>query len=42
MSDRELPVDYFAKMYAAQSDPWDFESRWYEQRKYALRVAMVP
>lgn len=42
MSDRELPADYFAKMYAAQSDPWDFESRWYEQRKYALSVAMLP
>lgn len=42
MTDRELPADYFAKMYAAQSDPWDFESRWYEQRKYALSAAMLP
>ncbi len=42
MTDSELPADYFAKMYAAQSDPWDFESRWYEQRKYALSAAMLP
>lgn len=26
----------------APIDPWDFESRWYEQRKYALSAAMLP
>ena len=42
MSDPQLPPDYFDKMYAAQSDPWDFETRWYEKRKYALTTAMLP
>lgn len=42
MNDRALPADYFEKMYAAQADPWDFESRWYERRKYALSTAMLP
>ena len=37
-----LPDDYFDRMYAADSDPWGFASRWYEQRKYALTMAVLP
>jgi SAM-dependent methyltransferase len=29
-------------MYAAASDPWGFEERWYEQRKYAVTLAQLP
>ncbi|MGI8535862.1 MAG: class I SAM-dependent DNA methyltransferase [Mycobacteriales bacterium] len=37
-----LPPDYFDRMYAADADPWGFDSRWYEQRKYALTLAALP
>jgi hypothetical protein len=37
-----LPDEYFADMYAEASDPWRLSERWYEQRKYALTVAMLP
>jgi Nodulation protein S (NodS) len=33
---------YFEEMYGADPDPWQFESSWYEQRKYALTVASLP
>ncbi len=33
---------YFEEMYSDNPDPWGFESRWYEQRKYALTVAALP
>jgi SAM-dependent methyltransferase len=36
------PRSYFDRLYAAGDDPWGFESRWYEQRKYALTVASLP
>ncbi len=38
------PVDrsYFERLYAADGDPWDFESSWYERRKYAITVAALP
>jgi SAM-dependent methyltransferase len=29
-------------MYQAASDPWGFENRWYERRKYALSLALLP
>jgi len=29
-------------MYAESADPWQLESRWYEQRKYAITTAMLP
>ena len=29
-------------MYQAASDPWGFEDRWYEQRKYAISLALLP
>ncbi len=37
-----LSGEYFDKLYAAKDDPWGFTSRWYEQRKYALTLAMLP
>jgi trans-aconitate methyltransferase len=32
---------YFEEMYRAR-DPWGYETRWYEQRKYALTLAALP
>ncbi len=37
-----LPDHYFTDMYAEASDPWGLAERWYEQRKYAITVAMLP
>lgn len=37
-----LGPGYFDEMYAAAPDPWSLRTRWYEQRKYALSVAMLP
>ena len=37
-----LDASYFDAMYAASADPWGFETRWYERRKYALTLAMLP
>ena len=43
---REVPMtlgpDYFDAMYAAAPDPWSLRSRWYEARKYAISIAMLP
>ena len=33
---------YFERLYAKHSDPWGFQERWYEQRKYALTLAALP
>ena len=33
---------YFEKMYAAKRDPWEFETSWYEQRKYSLTIGALP
>jgi SAM-dependent methyltransferase len=37
-----LDPGYFDQMYAASADPWGFTSRWYEKRKYAITLAMLP
>jgi predicted TPR repeat methyltransferase len=37
-----LGAGYFEQMYRDAADPWGFESRWYERRKYAISVAMLP
>jgi SAM-dependent methyltransferase len=37
-----LGAAYFDEMYEASPDPWGFSSRWYEARKYAITVAMLP
>jgi SAM-dependent methyltransferase len=33
---------YFDAMYEAARDPWGFEDRWYERRKYAISLALLP
>jgi SAM-dependent methyltransferase len=33
---------YFDEMYAESADPWGVTSRWYEKRKYAITLAMLP
>lgn len=38
----KVPADYFDRMYAEAQDPWELASRWYEQRKYAISMAMLP
>ncbi len=37
-----LPDTYFDEMYSAADDPWDLASRWYEERKYAITLALLP
>jgi SAM-dependent methyltransferase len=37
-----LGAGYFDAMYEAAPDPWGFEDRWYEQRKYAITLAQLP
>ena len=37
-----LPAAYFDQLYAADDDPWGFGTRWYERRKYALTLAVLP
>jgi hypothetical protein len=39
---RRVPDDYFDAMYAQSPDPWQLAGRWYEQRKYAMTMAMLP
>lgn len=36
------PISYFQQMYAADPDPWSFETRWYDARKHALTVDALP
>jgi cyclopropane fatty-acyl-phospholipid synthase-like methyltransferase len=37
-----LPDDYFDQMYSRSTDPWELATRWYEQRKYAITLALLP
>lgn len=37
-----LPDTYFERMYAAADDPWQLSTRWYEERKYAITLALLP
>lgn len=37
-----LGPGYFDAMYAASPDPWGFQSRWYERRKHAISVDILP
>lgn len=37
-----LPTVYFDAFYARHDDPWGFETRWYEERKRALLMAILP
>ena len=34
--------EYFAARYAGSPDPYGFATHWYEERKYALSLAMLP
>ncbi|MCX2932873.1 SAM-dependent methyltransferase [Mycobacterium sp. CVI_P3] len=36
------PDGYFDGMYETSADPWQLASRWYERRKYAITVALLP
>lgn len=36
------PDHYFEAMYAASLDPWGYETRWYERRKYDLTAGALP
>ena len=40
--DGTLRSGYFDGLYEQSPDPYGFTSRWYESRKYALSVAMLP
>lgn len=37
-----MDTAYFTRMYDDAEDPWEFASRWYEQRKYGLCLSMLP
>ena len=37
-----LPPEYFDQVYAANQDPWSFETSPYERAKYAATVAALP
>jgi SAM-dependent methyltransferase len=37
-----LPDSYFDEKYAEAADPWQLEARWYERRKYAITLALLP
>ncbi len=37
-----LDASYFRERYAASPDPYGLAERWYEARKYALSVALLP
>lgn len=41
-SELTMNRSYFEEIYADSPDPWDFESSWYEQRKYELTIASLP
>lgn len=41
-ADRSLQPDYFDRVYAAKSDPWDFETSAYEAAKYTETLAALP
>jgi cyclopropane fatty-acyl-phospholipid synthase-like methyltransferase len=36
-----LPDAYFDRMYSDTDDPWQLSTRWYEQRKYAITLALL-
>lgn len=42
MVSRRLPDTYFEDLYRRSADPWQFADRWYEKRKYAITMAMLP
>lgn len=39
---RSLDRGFFDRFYDGRTDPWGFESRWYEERKRAVLLASLP
>ncbi len=37
-----LSTGYFDRIYSESDDPWQLGDRWYEQRKYAITLALLP
>ncbi len=37
-----LPDAYFDRLYVGTEDPWQLSTRWYEERKYAITLALLP
>lgn len=37
-----LSTGYFDRIYSESDDPWQLDGRWYEQRKYAITLALLP
>ena len=37
-----LPDAYFDELYVGAEDPWRLSTRWYEQRKYAITLGLLP
>jgi cyclopropane fatty-acyl-phospholipid synthase-like methyltransferase len=37
-----LGPGYFEEIYAGSPDPWGLATRWYEARKYAISLALLP
>ncbi|MEB4210176.1 SAM-dependent methyltransferase [Mycobacterium sp. 94-17] len=37
-----LPDGYFDDMYVGSRDPWQLSTRWYEHRKYAITLGLLP
>ena len=42
MEETSLPSSYFDDVYAANADPWEFETSEYEQKKYAHTLQSLP
>ena len=40
--DTAMPRQYFREMYDGSADPWGFDDRWYEARKFAITMACLP
>ena len=41
-SAQRIDPESFDKVYRSTKDPWNFESSWYELRKYQLSLAILP
>jgi len=37
-----VSIEHFERMYARSEDPWEYRRRWYERRKRALTLAVLP
>ena len=37
-----VSMEHFERMYADSEDPWQYRRRWYERRKRALTLAVLP